>query len=380
MASEHPTSLNNAKPQQAFVTSIEEYTMGASLRNYVSMKVHIAVRSRPWSKIIVRGLYERTPPAQTSPDEKHDKPFNWQRPTATEIDATTLQLNCFPGNDYVQHYASLLATYLFLVGQHATIVQYISPNPSDSMNQFLHSNLAQMGHTDIVVVGYVHHLDNFMTGSWEGAGNAEDNLFAWQKVQRHGGCSIALLGCMVSFWGDISGHLVRALQRLNKVKCVLYIGKAGSLLAKYAPDQWLVTGDCSSMEGRTVSWDNILKPYLELSPVAIEGSHVTIPSPLFATRSWLEKWQSECSWVDSEVGYMAEASNEGATSFGYLHIISDNVASRYPYDLSNERLKNVILDRRKLFIEMQKILDAFFTRWNSCNSTKDVGNKIDVLQ
>lgn len=153
----------------------------------------------------------------------------------------------------------------------------------------------------------------------------------------------------------------------------------GSLLAKYAPGQWLATGNCSSMEGRIVRWDNILAPYLALTTVAIEGPHVTVPSSLFETRSWLERWQSECSWVDCEVGHMAQASNEGNTSFGYLHIISDNVAHRYPYDLSNERLENVILDRKNLFIEVQKILDAFFTQWNSANSTKYIDKKTNIL-
>ena len=349
--------------------------MGASLGDYVTMKVHVAVRSRSWSRIIVIGLHTRTPPAQISPDEKHDKPFNWQRPTATELDDTTLQLNCFPGSDYVQHYAAILATYLSLVEQHTTTVRYICPSASDCMTQFLNSNLGNMGHIDIVVVGYVHHLNSFITGAWEGGGSAENELFAWQKLRRLDGRSIALLGCVVSFWGDISGHLVRALQRLNKVKCVLYIGKAGSLRAKYAPNHWLATGNCSFLEGRRVSWENILGPYLKLSSVAVEGSHVTVPSSLVETRSWLEKWQPECDWVDCEAGHMAQASNEGRTSFAYLHVLSDNVARHYPHDLSNERLQEVILDRRKLFIEVQKILDAYFKQWTHADSLDSIGNK-----
>lgn len=145
-------------------------------------------------------------------DEKHDKPFNWQRPTATETDDTTLKLNLFPGSDYVQHYAAVLATHLSLVGQHTTIVRYICPSSPDCMTQLLSSNLRNMGHIDIVVVGYVHYLDTLLAGSWEGGGSAENELFARQKLKRVDGRSIALLGCVVSFWGDISGHLVRALR------------------------------------------------------------------------------------------------------------------------------------------------------------------------
>jgi hypothetical protein len=354
-------------PEDAVVASMDDQVMGDSLLRYVSMKVHIAVRSKSWSQIIVRGVHTRTLPAQISSTEKHDKPFNWQRPTATVGDARILKINCFPGHDYVQHYAAVLATYLSLLKRGSTIIQYIPPNATDCLNQFINSNLSQMGHMDVVVVGSVHHLERFITSPWEGGGSKENDLFAWQRIKRFDGRSIALLGCMISFWGDISGHLVRALQKLNQVKVVLYIGKAGTLCPQYAPNRWLASGSHSSIEGRTMNWNNPLGPYLKLSSVVLEGLHVTVPSPLFETRAWLEEWRSQYSWVDCEVGHMAQASNEGQTLFGYLHVVSDNLAAHYPYDLSNERLEEVIIDRKRLFLEVENILEAFFAQWTYSN-------------
>lgn len=95
-----------------------------------------------------------------------------------------------------------------------------------------------------------------------------------------------------------------------------------------------------------MKWDNVLGLYLKLSSVAIEGLHVTVLTSLLGTRSWLGKWKPECNWVNCEVSHMGQAFIEGRTSFGYLHIVSDNVARHYPHDLSNERLQEVILDRR----------------------------------
>ena len=349
--------------QATSIASVDTHTMGASLYGYVAPKAHVDIRRKSWSRIVVRGLHARTSPARVTDTEKSDKPFNWQRPTAT-IDLQTLYLNCFPGSDYVQHYAGIVATYLSLVGKDPTVVQYSLPSESQCTASIMQSNLQKMGDVDIVVVGYVHHLEKFMNGNWQGRGNKENDIFAWQKFYTCKGRSVALLGCMVSFWGDISGYLVHALQQLNNVKCVLYVGKAGSLNPEHQPNEWIATGDCSLVGDQAVSWDNVLSEDSRLSSKVIRGSHVTVASPLCETRTWLENWVPVCSWVDCEVGHMAQASIDGETSFGYLHIVSDNISHEYPHNLSNEHLKAVIANRRRLFCEVELILDSFFARWD----------------
>jgi hypothetical protein len=345
-----------------FIADPTTHCMGPTLRDYVFMKIHSEIKDKLWSRIIVAGSYTRLKPALISSAEKQDKPFNWQRPTATIVNATTIQINCFPGQDYVKHYAYLLANYLSLIGQNPSIVRYQIPEPSTSLRLLLESNIAHMGHTDIVIVGYVHRLKKFLHGSWEWGGQPKKGLFGWQKFQSSAGHSVALLGCVVSFWGDIAGDLIRALQRLNKIRCVLYVGKTGALQPQHRPNEVLATGNHSFIDSESISWTNVLEPCTAVSNKVCRGNHVTLCSAILEDQAWLTRWQG-CSWVDSEVGHMAKASNEGKTAFGYLHIVSDNLACRYPYDLSNERVEEVVLSRENLLIEVENVLEIFFSTW-----------------
>ena len=211
------------------VASIKTHTMGDSLTEYLRMKVHPDIQKKVWSRIIVEGIHERNPSkACVSPIEKTDKPFNWQRPTTSVVDPQTLRLQCFPGVDYVKHYAALTATYLSLKEETPDSVQYTLPSESECLQPLLSSNLRQMGPVDIVIVGYVHAFENLAQGPWEGDDSNE--LFAWRKVLSPQGYRIAFLGCRICFWGDIGGNVIRTLQRLNGAKCVHYVGKLGSLL------------------------------------------------------------------------------------------------------------------------------------------------------
>ncbi|KAA6408262.1 MAG: hypothetical protein FRX48_08004, partial [Lasallia pustulata] len=98
--------------------------MGGSLLEYLRMKVHPDVQNRSWTEILVKGEHKRTSSGvNISSLEKRDKPFNWQRPTTTQIGSKTLQLLCFPGVDYVQHYAAITATYLSLTKRDPDIVR-----------------------------------------------------------------------------------------------------------------------------------------------------------------------------------------------------------------------------------------------------------------
>ncbi|KAK3174400.1 hypothetical protein OEA41_001646 [Lepraria neglecta] len=230
----------------------ETHSMGASLYDCAASKIHPGIQNGYYSRVIIRTPYTRYPPVHISHNEKTDKPFNWQRPTTTPIESTTIQLNCFRGEDYVRHYAALVATYYALEKRSLTSVQYRLPTNAECMEVLLSSNLAQMGPVDIVVVGYVHHLEP--DHLWEGCPAESNNLFVWQKPRRTDRVSVAFLGYMVSFWGDIPGHLIRALQILNKFKFVLYIGKTGSLSPEAKPNEWLATGDRSFLNGRLMEW------------------------------------------------------------------------------------------------------------------------------
>lgn len=354
--------IDNSQSLSVDTARINAHSMGGSILEYVLPKIHQDIKKRDWSLILVRGFYDRSSSVVLADTEKTEKPFNWHRPTTTVLDSSTISLNCFPGRDYVQHYAEVVAAYLISISKDPSVVRYVVPTREECMKPLLQSNLKDMGEVDVVTVGYVHHLLRFIGPTWQGKDT--ENMFAWQKFGSPQGRTIAFLGFMPSFWGDISGNLVHMLQVLNHVKCVLYVGKAGTLDPKDHPNELIASGHRSHLGDRIVSWVNVLGPDLLKSPKILEGDHVTAHSPLVQTADWLEHWSQRCRWVDCEVGYMADESAKGGTEFGYLHIISDNVTKAHLHDLSNEELEEVKSRRRLLFHEIENVLESFFDRWN----------------
>jgi len=138
---------------------------------------------------------------------------------------------------------------------------------------------------------------------------------------------------------------------------VLYVGKLGSLRPEHVPNKWLATGCGSDLRGELVTWKIPLEYLVQNVPSVAHGVHCTLPSVLYETWGWLDEKKDMFAWVDPEIGYMAKASVAGETMFGYLHIISDNPARKYNYDLSNERLIGVIRDRKKIVEDIQAILE-----------------------
>lgn len=333
------------------------------------MKVHPeAVRKeKPWEEILVHGLHSRWGSSKISPLEKRDKPFNWQRPTARmDGDSTKIALQCFPGVDYVKHYASVVATYLSLRGGDPESVLYTIPTTEECISPILLSNLREMGPVRTVVMGYVHALKQFIQpGLWQHGmhrNNPTDELFGWQIVTiPASGRKVAFLGCRVSFWGDISGHIVRLLKTLNKAEEVIYVGKLGSLDPAHIPNMFLATGSSSQLVGtETIRWQNVLQSFVEDSPRVVYGEHYTLPSVLDETKEWFEEKRAKYNFVDPEIGHMASAAVESGMEFGYLHVISDNLARKYEFDLSNERKEGALNARAETIREIQRILLRYF--------------------
>ncbi|RAK97065.1 uncharacterized protein BO80DRAFT_428579 [Aspergillus ibericus CBS 121593] len=341
--------------------SICTHRMRESLRPYVFDKIHPLVSSRIWSRIIVRGHYARQgKDVHISSTEKKDKRFNWQRPTATILDDETLEICCFPGEDYVRHYSLLMAYHLALNDiRQSSAIECFPPSSGDTMGIFERSNLRLMGKVDTVVLGCVEYL---VPGEeqvpWETGTSATDQVFAWKVFRRDDEHVVSFLACLVSLWGDTLGTVVRALRQLNDVSCVLYMGKAGSLRPEDTPNNVLVSGEASYVAGKQITWDNVLKPAISAATTArvCHGINVTVPTPLVETDAWFEQWKRKADWVDCEIGHAAEACQANEIKFGYLHLISDNVARYYPQNLATERQPTERLARRRMFQQMQDIL------------------------
>jgi hypothetical protein len=93
------------------------------------------------------------------------------------------------------------------------------------------------------------------------------------------------------------------------------------------------------VSGSTISRANVLVDATLDSNLVEHGPNYTLPSVLQETKTWLADKKGSLDWVDLDMVHMAQASLEGNTSFEY--IVSDNIAHKYPHDLSNERLRQV---------------------------------------
>ncbi|KAI2717543.1 hypothetical protein CBS147332_4423 [Penicillium roqueforti] len=338
-----------------------ENLMHETLQTYVDGKIHPLIKTRVWPRIVVCGHYDRNGPnVHISPTEKREKRFNWHRPTAVIIDDSTLEVRCFPGRDYVLHYALLVAYYLNLnsINAPTSVIQYRLPSSEDCLDLLSKSNLRFMCPVDTVILGYVDQLVTNHDYPWETGTHEPNQLFAWKHFRRADGSIIAFVGSMMSLWGDIIGNVVRTMQDQNNISSVLYVGKAGSLRTQDIPNQALVTGETSLLNNKTLSWKSPLTATLSAGHMAhiCQGIHVTVPSPLVENEHWLAKNKHRADWVDCEVGYLAQACQEHNILFGYLHFISDNVAQKYHYNLATERQDAVISARKGIWCEIRRVL------------------------
>lgn len=129
------------------------------------------------------------------------------------------------------------------------------------------------------------------------------------------------------------------------------------------PNARLATGGRSIVHGQTVEWDNVLQK--SASNLAgndtVVGTHVTLGSVLHETKDWLAGLPSSVDFVDPEVGMMAQAAVRSGIRFGYLHVVSDNVAEKYEEDLSNERMGSVLERRVKMYRLVREVLGDYLS-------------------
>ncbi|TGO70029.1 hypothetical protein BOTNAR_0004g00140 [Botryotinia narcissicola] len=342
------------------ITSFALHTMGPSLQRYLDIKVHHLVPFQPWTEIEVVGHHIRSAPAIIYNGEKTDKAFNYQRPTATILGEGKLRINCFPGRDYVKHYANIVATHLAIEGKDPGIVKIKLPQENAGYEEFMNSNLRGLAgeNTNLVLVGSIPREILRSTEPWNDEEDA-DELFSWQTVTKTNGFTVTILKCRASFWGDLAGDLVRCLREICGVSLqrVIYVGKLGALAREHTPNRTLATGSKSFVNGEFVEWENPIGEEI-LGEVA-RGVHYTSASVLDEDHAWFEKVRREFCWVDPEIGHMAVAARERGVRFGFLHMVSNNLAGGFEFDLANERERVVVDDRVLMNKWIEKILNDF---------------------
>lgn len=155
-------------------------------------------------------------------------------------------------------------------------------------------------------------------------------------------------------WGDVAGRVVTRLAALG-ARDVVYVGKVGALNPDIEPNTRLATGDTSLVNGATVTWTDFFGDLAGCQPGVHTGLHVTSPSILLENRNWLAEHAGH-AFVDPEIGPMGAAAHHAGIGFGYLHVISNNLARHYPADLSNERHSDVVRRRTVLIRHIQDII------------------------
>lgn len=333
------------------ITTPELHSMGNSLLKYLEMKVHsdLAIEtSEPPLKVIVRGTYDRS--KGISKNEKRGKLFNFKRPTVAWEGREAI-LNCFPGIDYLFHFASVISTYYNFFGEKVpVIVEW--PDDTLCIEQLQRSMGAAFPKSRQIVMGKVDMLTGIdRDRHWRTAGE-----FCWRPI--FDSCEQILLGCKHTIWGDIAGRLVSLLAE-NGADEVIYIGKLGSLDSDDEPNTFLASGNLSLLQdGTTVTWDNRFSGVHVCDMV--HGVHRTVGSVLEESNSWVAEASITARFVDPEIGPMAAAAVDHGIGFSFLHVISDNLAAtaQYQHDLSNERLEAVCRARTALYEQISRAVLA----------------------
>lgn len=313
------------------------HSMGNSIYSYLKIKINSNLELDKIEKIKIIGKFDRF--SGVSNNEKDGKLFNFMRPTINLCE-DELELCCFPGIDYVFHFGNIVSSYSYLMNYKIDI-NCVLPSEEVCWKEICESSLKYIPKVDTVIMGYVEGLD-FLSydKQWLGKGN-----FLFKRIDTKSGKAI-LLGCKHTYWGDIAGRIIVFLSMLG-VKRVIYSGKLGTLDSQCVPNESIATGNKSQLpNGELVVWDNLFENYT--SPFINIGAHITVPSVLQETKWWVEQTKNEFMFVDPEIGHMAYAAQQNNIQFSYLHIISDKLSQKYPYDLSNERKIEVVSKRCEL--------------------------------
>lgn len=319
----------------------ELHTMEYALFRYLDIKIHPLVDRNEYKHIRVIGQYDRS--VGISSKEKQDKIENWQRPTA-EIIGDELIVRCFPGRDYVTHYASLVATYLGMKGRDASVVDCEIPDERACWKPIEGSRMREVKPVDYLITGAGLREIGGPEG-WSDMGS-----FLHKQV-RISTAKVAFLIVKHSFWGDIAGRLLVYLAR-HGFKRFIFVGKLGGIKPYLVPNCSLATGESSTMNGSEIRWENLFNDVKAENLYG--GRHICVPSVLMETKEWLSSTGSQYDFVDPEIGHFARCAGEEKVCFSYLHIVSDNLHKVHRENLSNERILGIPEKRRQLFRQIGK--------------------------
>lgn len=134
---EYPPTDSNIEPLRI---RAKDHTMGSSLFKYLELKIHPLLLQEDISRVEIVGVFDRT--QGVSSREKAGKLFNYMRPTAA-FQEETLQIRCFPGWDYVFHFANTIASF-FNNNERNILINCTLPLETDCWTPLLSSSIQQI--------------------------------------------------------------------------------------------------------------------------------------------------------------------------------------------------------------------------------------------
>lgn len=121
--------------------------------------------------------------------------------------------------------------------------------------------------------------------------------------------NVVFLGCKFSFWGRLSGSIVRFICEHFQPAEIIYFGKLGTLTAPsdiyekiFTPSQFLMY-NCLTKLGPTITLKNSMAQFNDNGLVGVHASVPTIMEETFMQRQYLER--SGVESIDNEIAFIA---------------------------------------------------------------------------
>jgi len=325
----------------------KQHSMQKHLFKYVESKVHSLIKENIDNINYIQIIWNYDRSHIVSKEEKNDKPFNFKRPTAF-IDSDTLFLSCFPWEDYVKHYANIIATYYYINNKKTPLISYRLPNKDFIYNVFYENWLNKIPNCDTIIFWNIDKIWLFEDKKF--IKNWDFSFKEWVINNKR----VILLWCEFSIWWNTWEYLIEALSNKINFNNFIYIWKLWVLDKNIEPNKFLATWNSSYINWEEITWNNIFTNLKDKN--IIYAKHITCYSVIEEGIYNIWEYKKFWNFIDPEIWNMAKSCNQNWKNFSYLHIISDNVNIPYEENLSNERKKEIIEKRKDLFKQIWTIL------------------------
>lgn len=267
------------------------------------------------------------------------------------------------GYDYIRHFSSLVLHYL---KARVSRPQDLMTIEYDLLNDRRYPSLTGLDTLDIkpgsqIVIGCCDLLIDDMADQIE---SFEENAFyaCWKAKN-----NVVFLGCKFSFWGRLSGSIVRFLCEQYQPAEIIYFGKLGTLTAPadiyqqiFTPSHYQMFSGLTQL-GPAITLENSFSPF---NPSSRRGVHASVPTIMEETFSQRQRLaMSGVESIDNEIAFIAREIHRFNTRTGSsiryspIHYATDYLRDAHDWSLqvrhdlargrspSSLHKKNIIISR-----------------------------------